>query len=134
MKYVYRTAGLVRGTHPYGFVVDDLKKDDSDHLYQWVGMLNGGVWKAAVADLPANEVALGYREGDPALNSAVVQPAIEPQPGEPLLVVCALGLKESGDLRFPCSMFKPPMVPWIRKALLNIMTGWLSISARDRSR
>ena len=46
MQYVFRSTALVRGTHPYGIVVDDLKKDESPHLYQWAGMLNGGVWQA----------------------------------------------------------------------------------------
>jgi hypothetical protein len=101
MQYVYRTAGLVRGTHPYGFIMDDLKKDDAEHLYQWAGMLNGGVWKANVPNLPANEAALAYREGDPSTASSAEKPAIDPQPGEPLLLVCALGLKESGDSSLP---------------------------------
>ena len=101
MEYVFRTTGLVRGTHPYGFIVDDLKKDDAEHLYQWAGMLNGGVWKAAVPNLPANEVALAYREGDPDINSRDAKPDITPQPGEPLLLVCGLGLKESGDPALP---------------------------------
>ncbi len=101
MRYVYRTAGLVRGNHPYGFILDDLKKDDSEHLYTWVGDLSGGVWKANVPNLPENEVALGYREGDPNLNSPEVKPAIDPQPGEPLLLVCALGLKDNQDTKSP---------------------------------
>jgi hypothetical protein len=101
MQYVFRSTALVRGAHPYGLVLDDLKKDDKTHLYQWATMLNGGVWKAEVSGLEPNQVALGYRAGDPKLESSAVKPALTPQPGEPLLLVCALGLKESGDSALP---------------------------------
>jgi hypothetical protein len=101
MQCVFRTVGLVRGAKPYGFVVDDLKKDDVAHLYQWTAMLNGGVWQADVPNLAPNQVALAYRAGDPNLNSPTAQPAIVPQPGEPLLLVCALGMADSGDTTLP---------------------------------
>ena len=35
VKYAYRTCGLVRGKHPYVLVVDDVGKDDAEHLYAW---------------------------------------------------------------------------------------------------
>ena len=59
MQYVFRTVGLVRGPHPYGVVVDDLKKDDAPHLYQWAAMLNGGVWKAQVDGLAPGQAGAG---------------------------------------------------------------------------
>jgi hypothetical protein len=34
----FRTAGLVRGAHPYALIVDDLQKDDQPHNYDW-GMI-----------------------------------------------------------------------------------------------
>ena len=64
-------------------------------------MLNGGVWKADVPGLPANMVALAYRAGDPDLNSSAQKPSLEPKAGEPLLLVCALGMAESGDPQTP---------------------------------
>ncbi|MCD8164787.1 MAG: heparinase II/III-family protein, partial [Bacteroides sp.] len=36
VEYAYRTAGLIKGEHPYVLVVDDLKKDDLEHLYEWI--------------------------------------------------------------------------------------------------
>ncbi len=101
MKYVFRTTALIRGAHPYGIVIDDLKKDESPHLYQWAGMLNGGVWKAEVAGLAANQVALAWREGDPKLDSSVDKPALTPKPGDPLLLVTVLGMDNSGDAGRP---------------------------------
>jgi len=101
MQRVFRTVGLVRGKQPYGLVVDDLKKDDAPHLYQWAAMLNGGVRQANLPGLSVNQIALAYREGDPKLDSNALKPAITPQPGEPLLLVCALGMKGSGDATLP---------------------------------
>ena len=101
MQRVFRTVGLVRGGKPYGFVLDDVKKDDAEHLYQWAAMLNGGVWQARMPGLPPSEVALAYRVGDPDPASATPPAAIEPTAGEPLLLVCALGLKASGDANLP---------------------------------
>jgi hypothetical protein len=101
MKYVFRSTGLVRGDHPYGLVLDDLKKDDTSHLYQWVTMLNGGVWKANLAGLAHNQIALAWHPGDPDLFSNVPKPAIDPKKGDPLLIVCVLGMEESNDPTLP---------------------------------
>ena len=114
MQFVYRTAGLVRGPHPYGFVVDDAKKDDAVHLYQWVAMLNGGVWRAAVPNLPPHQIALAFRPRDPKADPAAAKPAIEPQAGEPLLLVCALGLPDSGDARLPLFQVETQPGPPVR--------------------
>jgi hypothetical protein len=101
MQRVFRSVGIVRGKNPYGFVVDDAKKDDATHSYQWAAMLNGGVWRAEVSGLAKNQIALAFREGDPKLDSAEAKPAIAPKPGEPLLLVTALGMNDSGDDSLP---------------------------------
>lgn len=90
MQYVYRTTGLVRGSHPYGIVIDDLNKDGQTHLYQWTAMLNGGVWQAAVPGLAPNQMALAFREPDPKAKP-VAPTVINPKLGDPILLVCALG-------------------------------------------
>ena len=38
VRRAFRTAGLVRGAHPYVLIVDDFQKDDDRHDYQW-GMI-----------------------------------------------------------------------------------------------
>jgi hypothetical protein len=102
VQRAYRTAGLVRGAHSYGFILDDIKKDDATRLYQWTAMLNGGVRRANVPGLASGQIALAYREGDPVMTDANLQPAVEPAPGEPLLIVTALGLPaQSGSDRAP---------------------------------
>ncbi len=101
MEHVFRGAGIVRGQHPYGFVVDDLKKDDAVRLYQWAGMLNGGVWQADVKGLPENAIALAFGGQDPDPKLSAPKPAQVPKPGDPLLLVYALGMRESGDPALP---------------------------------
>jgi len=101
MRRVFRTVGLVRGKNSYGFVVDDLKKDDATHLYQWTAMLNGGVWRAEVSGLANNQIALAFGGSDPDVNSTDAKPAITPKPGEPLLLITALGMSDSRDATLP---------------------------------
>jgi len=36
VEHAFRTCGLVRGEKPYVLVVDDIKKDTSKHLYEWL--------------------------------------------------------------------------------------------------
>lgn len=35
VEYSFRTAGLVKGKHSYALIVDDLKKDNQERLYEW---------------------------------------------------------------------------------------------------
>ncbi|MFZ4456872.1 MAG: hypothetical protein ACOYOT_11700 [Bacteroidales bacterium] len=35
VEYAFRTAGLVKGIHSYSLIVDDIKKDSQEHLYEW---------------------------------------------------------------------------------------------------
>ncbi len=41
VQYAYRTAGIVRGEHPYALVVDDIRKNDDKHVYEWQMQLGG---------------------------------------------------------------------------------------------
>lgn len=36
VQKAFRTAGIVRGPHPYALVVDDIRKDDAVHHYDWI--------------------------------------------------------------------------------------------------
>ncbi|MEI6751871.1 MAG: hypothetical protein WCK78_01765 [Paludibacter sp.] len=90
VEYAYRSTGLIRGKHSYGLIVDDLKKDNNEHLYQWTGMLAKGIFKANYPNTPAGCAVLGYDEKQVTLkNGATFQP-IEPANGDPLLLVCPL--------------------------------------------
>ena len=86
MEYVYRSVGLVRGKHTYGIVIDNLKKDDQTHSYQWTAMLNGGVWEANIKGLPNNQIVLAYGNYDE--KNTTKKSLISPTKGDPLLLVC----------------------------------------------
>ncbi|MDX6765212.1 MAG: hypothetical protein SFU85_00315 [Candidatus Methylacidiphilales bacterium] len=94
MQHVFRSVGLVRGDHPYGFVVDDLKKDEKVRHYQWTAMLNGGVWQAKVEGLPANAIALATTGQDTDLKAPPGKPVLEPKTGDPMVLVYALGMTQ----------------------------------------
>lgn len=36
VAYAFRTAGLIKGKHDYVLIVDDLKKDNQEHLFEWM--------------------------------------------------------------------------------------------------
>jgi hypothetical protein len=99
MEYVYRTTALVRGDAPFAIVADDLKKDDQPHLYEWTASLNGGAWKADVAGLAANQAVLAFdanvaATGTFPATARVEKPAIAPKPGDPLLLLTAIGAEK----------------------------------------
>ena len=118
MRQVRRTVGLVRGKNPYGFIVDDLVKDDASHLYQWQGAFNGGVWQADIAGLPANEIVLAYRAGNPDPADPKIPARIQPQQGEPLLLVYAIGL-QSGETNLPPAEVQRAAGPPDRKKVMT---------------
>lgn len=93
VQYVFRTTGLVRGAYPFAFVVDDVKKDEADRHYQWTAMLNGGVWRAEVAGLPSNALALATTGTDNDLTKGGTRPPLIPKTGDPILLVVALGIE-----------------------------------------
>jgi hypothetical protein len=90
VQYAFRTAGLVRGKHAYGVVIDDLKKDDARHLYQWAGMLGANIFQADVADLPPGTIALAASPATSPVtppDAAIPTALIHPADGAPLLLV-----------------------------------------------
>ncbi len=83
VQHAFRTAGLVRGSHPYGLVVDDVKKDDATRLYEWTAMPGPGVTSVKLPGLRSDEVVF-VRSSD-VENGA-------PRPGVPLLLIRALDI------------------------------------------
>lgn len=39
VQFAFRSAGIVRGDHPYAIILDDLKKDGAIHTYKWLMQL-----------------------------------------------------------------------------------------------
>jgi hypothetical protein len=50
VRKAWRTAGLVRGTHPYALLVDDIQQDDAVHRYDWTLTLEYDVQIATVEE------------------------------------------------------------------------------------
>lgn len=129
MEYVYRTAGLVRGKHDYGIVVDDLKKDGKAHLYQFTAMLNGGVWKADVAGLSASQIVIGKR--DYQQNDTTNKRNIKPVIGEPLLLVCNLSNNDSDLDSLPLMQISTEVGPPNSKQARTNFYDRLSINTKS---
>ena len=36
LQHAFRTAGLIKGKYPYVLIVDDIKKDEQERLYEWL--------------------------------------------------------------------------------------------------
>ena len=109
MKYVFRSVGLVRGKHSYGVVIDDLKKDEQEHLYQWTAMLNGGVWQAGVKGILKNQVVLAKRDYD--VKADGTKSLISPKNGEPLLLVVYISDKANETDALPLMQVSTEMGP-----------------------
>lgn len=97
MEYVYRTAGLVKGPHPYSIIVDDAKKDGRERLYQWTAMSAKGVWKADMANVPKGGLVLahdGALEKDWAKGTDVAP--LVAKKGDAMLLVLSIGEPADG--------------------------------------
>lgn len=81
VQYAYRTAGLIRGRQqPYVLIVDDIRKDNKEHLYEWTMMTGLDV---DVNIISKSEIHLYSREHS---NGS------SPQNGDPMLLVRVLDL------------------------------------------
>ena len=90
VEYVYRTTGLVRGKHAYGVITDDLKKDNSQHTYQWTAMLGKGVYKANYTNIPEGCSVLAFDQARINAKPDLAVIAIDLKQGDPLLLVVSL--------------------------------------------
>lgn len=101
VQYAKRKVTLFKGVQPYALISDELKKDDNNRLYQWSVMPGPGVWKADYPGLPANCIVLGYNQQAEQRKDYNFGNALQPKPGDPLLLVCALGMENSGIENLP---------------------------------
>jgi hypothetical protein len=63
VQRAYRTAGLVRGKHPYVLIVDDIQKDDQKHEYKWLMQVADDleIHSIIVADTEGDQIPINYR-------------------------------------------------------------------------
>lgn len=85
VEKAFRTAGLVRGKHPYSIIVDDIKKDDKMHHYNWTMMTDSDVQPMSIT---LDEIILGGAVGEREGLFEVMVPT--PKKGDPQLLVKVL--------------------------------------------
>lgn len=51
VEYAFRTAGLVKGKQDYVLIIDDIKKDDNERLYEWLMPMPLGIEVVSIKQL-----------------------------------------------------------------------------------
>jgi hypothetical protein len=85
VQKAFRSAGLVRGRHPYALVVDDIRKNDANHCYEWNMMVDSDI---QLISIKTDEIILGEMTVSKQGDSGVYVP--QPKSGDPLLLVKVL--------------------------------------------
>ncbi|MEM6886381.1 MAG: hypothetical protein AAF571_15275, partial [Verrucomicrobiota bacterium] len=107
VQRAFRTAGLVKGKHPYVLVIDDIQKDDQVRLYEWILMLDMDTValditeKYGVEGFHSHPLKFGYAQQytDILLGDAKTKRSgkrYRPEKGDPLLLVRVLHKGEPG--------------------------------------
>jgi hypothetical protein len=65
VQKAFRTAGIVRGNHPYALVVDDIRKDDAVHHYDWTLQLEPDIQIASIGKRSGGEMDVLLTGSDP---------------------------------------------------------------------
>jgi hypothetical protein len=65
VQKAFRTAGIVRGAEPYAIVVDDIRKDDTVHHYDWTLQLEHDIQIAKIVRRNALETDILLTGSDP---------------------------------------------------------------------
>ncbi len=96
VKRAFRTAGLVRGPHPYALITDDLQLDDKPHDYEWGMVLADDLKLGSVKPTPGTG---GMSSADIIIDESVKPTKDEPNPANDrhllVRVLTASGLKDS---------------------------------------
>jgi hypothetical protein len=111
VQYAYRTAGMIRGKHPYILVIDDIKKDSLKRLYEWNMLVANDLALISIQEEDAAQNFLGPRvlartknfhttlilgsEKIPAVNGVY-----KPAQGEPLLMIRVIEKTEPETLEY----------------------------------
>lgn len=88
VERAFRSVSLIRGSHPYVMVVDDIQKDDQQHLYDWIMPLAGRnevIRKTDETDKNTVEILIRRL---PKTEKGKLPPALKQ--GDPLLLVRVL--------------------------------------------
>jgi hypothetical protein len=93
VKKAFRTVILGRGKHPYVLVADDIRKDDSEHLYEWRMNMSPEI---ATVSIDGRDILLGdettHREKPTLKNGFQGTTGLVPKEGDRLLLLRTLDI------------------------------------------
>jgi len=93
VRKAFRTVLLERGKHPYVLVADDIRKDDSEHLYEWRMNMPPDV---AAVSIRGRDILLGdgttHREKPNLKNGFQGTTGLKPEKGNRLLLLRTLDI------------------------------------------
>ena len=98
VEKAFRTAGLVRGEHPYILIVDDIQKNNEENLYDWIMMLEKDV---KAISMNGNTIILGKDSSQLQKNDfGSVTESRKLKKGDPLLMIKVLECEEPGLVNY----------------------------------
>ncbi len=89
VQYAFRSAGIIRGKHPYAVVVDDISKDGKEHSYDWLMQVPDNVRLSGIK-MPAGSVPAVMLHKTPGTDSWRMRGPESLPRGAPALLVCLL--------------------------------------------
>jgi hypothetical protein len=92
VDHAFRSAGIVRGKHPYALVVDDLSKDGREHLYEWLMQVPDNVRMGGLS-MPKGSVPAVMLHKMPGGDTWRMRGPEKLPDGTPALLVCLLDAK-----------------------------------------
>ncbi|MEI6751867.1 MAG: hypothetical protein WCK78_01745 [Paludibacter sp.] len=104
VKKAFRTAGIVRGKHPFALVVDDICKDDSVRHYDWILTLEYDIQIVSINRVSKTETDIILTGSDPLQLKSLPKnplPAMcentNTPAGQPMLLVRVLNCKTTNN-------------------------------------
>ncbi len=118
VQRAFRTAGLVRGAHPYALVVDDIQKDDQAHDYTWYMTLEYDAQIAKLTRTNDHEMDIILTGGDPAQTGQAgkeplppkLDPAATIPAGQPMLLVRFLNYNTDANAEIKAEAKEPTIL------------------------
>jgi hypothetical protein len=117
VRKALRTAGLVRGAHPYAVVIDDICKDDAKHRYDWTLALEDDIQIVSMSSPTSRELDIILTGDDPLQHRPHEGTALPPErsagstvpAGQPMLLVRVLNrLTEAVGMDSFARIVEPP--------------------------
>lgn len=101
VQKAFRTAGLVRGAHPFALIVDDYQVDQHSHKYDWIAQLPADMklWKTADEHASTEHPKTPFKR-DIYLFKAKSKDQSSPDPGQAVLLVRVLDISTKPGERF----------------------------------